>query len=602
MQISIGPEFLPDYRDVSTNSLTVPVGETVNLMGDQDIDAIFVEGTLRVGSQLTLCYVNITIVQGGRLEIETDESVEIIKKAIPIDTDFDPFQWGHGVQCFGDWIVNGKPKTAWGHMSEASEMSEIINLDFDPAGWEVGDQLLIPDTRQVLWGALRAVPHLEGPKIEARRESPVFVEAINGREITISKPLDFDHLAVRSPNGEIRFRPVVANLTRNIVFRSEDPDEINHRAHSAVIHTGHAHVRHATFLGMGRTRPVTLDSTDSEHVGTNQIAKYAFHFHHVHAGHGRGDVTGCVLQDTNIGKWGLVVHGTHDQDIVDCIADGFAGGFVTEDGYERGNLFKHNLATGCRGVIENGRPTGGKFLILGKNPGAEGAGFWFHGSQNRFEDCCAINNDVGMNFVHISQVQQPDFDPRFSKPISMSEVNCISNHLDGFETWRLQKGWIGNEITSANNGRKQNSTGAGETTFVEFHNMILTAQGGQTQGLPIGSAYVFEAHLQNAIIEGCELGLGSAQEVMTLDNVRFQNVRNAVLGDRSFSVIVSNVTSEPLPGFPESPAIEAGFPIDNEPPPPEPEPEVWELASIGPPFSGDETLRVRNGLIEKLKT
>lgn len=35
--------------------------------------------------------------------------------------------------------------------------------------------------------------------------------------------------------------------------------------------------------------------------------------------------------------------------------------------------------------------------------------------------------------------------------------------------------------------------------------------------------------------------------------------------------------------------------------PPPPPPEVWEAANIGPPFNGDEALRVRGGLVEQLQ-
>src|SRR5690606_26639115 len=179
--------------------------------------------------------------------------------------------------------------------------------------------------------------------------------------------------------------PYVANITRNIVFRSENP--AGTRGHVIFLEQAKVDVQYAAFLGMGRTQAVNLDSTSltgsaDDKIGTNQIARYgASHWHHVH---GHADIDGLTGRYVGVyadgmdgAKWGFVQHGSHDIEHRDCIADRFIGaGFVTEDGYEVRGKWTNNL-----GCYSKGNGIDGKFnLVAPRNiPGGEGAAFWFHG-------------------------------------------------------------------------------------------------------------------------------------------------------------------------------------------------------------------------------
>ncbi len=186
------------------------------------------------------------------------------------------------------------------------------------------------------------------PAPAPRREARVTIAAINGADVTLSKRLDFAHPAITDPNGAVVLRPRVANLTRNIVVRSEEqlgPGVT--RGHTVDIGMAAKwDIRYNQFVGLGRTLDVPLDDTVlGTHIGTNQRGKYAEHHHHAQSSVGSADVGNTYLGNRTTTKWALVVHGTSDALVEENIAVDFPGaGFVTEDGYEVRNVFRRNLA------------------------------------------------------------------------------------------------------------------------------------------------------------------------------------------------------------------------------------------------------------------
>src|SRR5438270_831542 len=78
--------------------------------------------------------------------------------------------------------------------------------------------------------------------------------------VTLSKPLDFAHNNIVDPQGVVVLRPRVANLTRNIVWRSENPN--GSRGHTVDIgHMATWDIRYNQNIGLGRTRNEPLDDT-----------------------------------------------------------------------------------------------------------------------------------------------------------------------------------------------------------------------------------------------------------------------------------------------------------------------------------------------------
>src|SRR5262249_52813094 len=146
-----------------------------------------------------------------------------------------------------------------------------ITLASAPSNWQVGDELLVPDT---------ATPVFDQDGGHPRRESTVTIAAITGATMTLSKPLDFEHRNITDPQGVVILRPRVANLTRNIVLRSENP--VGSRGHSADVgHMASWDIRYNRFYGLGRTANAPFNDTVlGTHIGTNQRGRYTEHHHH----------------------------------------------------------------------------------------------------------------------------------------------------------------------------------------------------------------------------------------------------------------------------------------------------------------------------------
>jgi hypothetical protein len=563
-------EYIPRFTDLP-KVLIVPAGQTVTLPADSTWDAIEVAGTLKVSRTFdTVCrFIHLTVLPGGTLDAGTATDpvlthVEFVIRDIPINTEKDPYQWGNGIINLGrQYRVGRRVAQPWAELTEDVDAGAASLHLAVPEGWRVGDELLLPDTRQIGRGA------------RIRRESKVTIASIDGNTITLSKPVDFEHRSVLDPEGGLVLRPRVANLTRNIVIRSENP--LGVRGHT--VNTGSAtwDIRYNQLIGLGRTRAENLNSTEADpatgkilQIGTNQIARYASHDHHVHghggshAGHAPiGYFIGNVLDGTGVGKWGHVVHGTHDTDVEENVAVDFVGsGFVTEDGYEVRNVFRRNVAAYCKG---NGMSAPGNVnLRQGRNcPGCEGAGFWFRGLKETIENNEAWNNTIGINLFSQSQVKgqkvpsvpggEPDtvFEPR-TTPVSVVGNVTLSNGQTGLEYWNTLRFPVSHHIT-ANNGSAQMLAGQ-SNIHLYLLNATLIAQGGTTLCVSSSEAYVFSLEFDGGVWAGCDRGLhrGGARSQTRLRNLVMQNRIDLDLPDsKPDELIIENVLFKPLGSFPK---------------------------------------------------
>ena len=339
-RITIGTDFVPRYLDLP-RVLVVPPGQIFTPLPDSTWDYIEVAGTLRISrtQDTVLRFTHMFVLPGGTLDIGTaadpippSQRVTLVIRNLPIDRVRDPFQWGNGLLNFGRQSRVGAAKLPWTTLvNSVPAGAATITVEEDPQGWRVGDELLLPDTA---FGG-------------RRRESRVSIAGISGRTIALSKPLDFEHAAVAEPDGTPVLKPRVANLTRNIAVQTEmlvPSGALGTPGHTADVgHDATWDVRYNEFRGLGRTRAETLNSFAAGVAGTNQVGRYADHHHHAQ-GLGSSSI-GNVLRGsgTVVGKWGLAIHGTHDALVERNIAIDFSGaGFVTEDGYEVRNVFRHN--------------------------------------------------------------------------------------------------------------------------------------------------------------------------------------------------------------------------------------------------------------------
>ncbi len=118
------------------------------------------------------------------------------------------------------------------------------------------------------------------------------------------------------------------------------------------------------------------------HIGTNQIARYAVHMHHLF---GPENPTNTGYQFKLVGntidgsrKWAVDVHGSSYGLIEkNVVYDAQGAGFATENGAEVYNVFRDNIAIRIVGTMEDG-DSGTEQGDYGRG----GSGFWFRRGGN----------------------------------------------------------------------------------------------------------------------------------------------------------------------------------------------------------------------------
>jgi hypothetical protein len=357
-------------------------------------------------------------------------------------------------------------------------------------------------------------------------------------------------------------QPRVANLTRNIVLRSENPDGTpGHTANIGMDATWD--VRYNEFVGLGRTRAIPLDSAvlATGHIGTNQQGRYNDHQHHAQ-GFGSFSVGNAYRGRGVGGKWGMVVHGTDDAVITDNIADSFPGsGFITEDGYEVRNTFRHNLA-----LYSIGNVTADPNIEVGNtknanNPGAAGNGFWLRGIANLFDSNEAWNNAIGINLFNQETIpgnfpsapggaHDTVFDRRKAIPSTFVNNVTAANISKGLEYWGVPRFPVVNQI-SAFNGIVQFFQSQSEPAMPYFVNSQFVCFNGTTKALSSGVPYVSSLDLEGGRIVGCGTAIDGGAQIVRLKNLRLQNVVNLNFSELpAVSSSQENVLHVVLPGHP----------------------------------------------------
>lgn len=572
--IGIGPERVPRFLDLP-RVLTVPATQVVELAADSIFDYIEVAGTLKCSRthDTRLRFIHFFVLPGGRLDCGTVDvpippgvHVEFIFRDVPIDLTRDPFQWGNALLNFGTETRVGAKKLAWAPLvAELAAGATTITLDQDPDGWVTGDKLLIVDTAQ---------PTLTSP---IRLETEVSVASISGRVVTLSKPLDFEHLAQREPDGTIVLYPRVANLTRNIVLHSEGQTTPGHVADVGHMATFDIRYNEIDFLGRTKAQPLENTNADASHIGTNEKGRYGgLHAHHVM---GFGSIAiGNVARGVGAGgtKWGFAAHDTSDARWEDNVCFDFAGAcFVTEDGPEVRNTFRRNFAAYVPGT--NVDEVNEALLVTNQNPGSSGSCFWFRGLQNIIEGNEGWDCAFGMALVQsggvstIAYPSQPggmaDTLLNIYTAIPMSFANNVtaSNQLNGLEYWSTSRFPAINH-TSSYNGRLAFQMGQSDPAAVLLVNPSFIGKyrapdspDGPANGMHSSMAYVgsFEISGGGRVV-GFLNGLmgGGGVEFTKVSGtpdhpLRMQNVINLELSAVPRLTLQDNVLHVKLPGYPE---------------------------------------------------
>ncbi len=251
----------------------------------------------------------------------------------------------HGAQLSRTWVKLGET---------AKPLSREITLAEPVQGWKAGDFIILTPTQ---------TGYKKDDITEERR-----IQAIDGTKITLDKPLINEHL------GSGEFRAEVANLSRNVVIESANPD--GERGHT-MYHRGSAGgISYAEFRYLGKK---------------NVLGRYSIHYHLVGNTMRGSSVVGASIWDSH-NRW-VTIHGTNYLLVRDCVGYKSVGhGYFLEDGTEVYNVIDRNLAVGA----VRGKRLPKQVLPFDAN---DGAGFWWANSQNTFtRNVAAANDQYGFRF------------------------------------------------------------------------------------------------------------------------------------------------------------------------------------------------------------
>lgn len=384
------PHGIPDPCTSATLRYIVPAGDTLTLSGRYETSCLGVHGTLRVEPGALLLVDDLIVYDDGTL---TQTGGEVVFRDRPLNTALDPEQFGRGFIALGRVRIQGASVTPFVRASTDIRAGDRAIAVPTPMDWTVGQRLVVPETRALGNGDYLPGRHPGNDKVPVRSVSQsevCTIAAVSSVGVMCTAPLAFDHLGAHSPaqNGQpaIDLYPHIGNLTRSIVFRSENPNGT--RFHVLFSQRADVQIAGAEFVDCGRTTGAMLDSTvfnadgTVAKVGTNQIGRYCIHAHHLFGPASTADAYQFRLSGNVVRgglKWGFAIHNSHYGLINGNVVYGVQGaGILTEDGNEIQNHIDGNLVV----KAENPQFDGTK---LSYDPeGQDGACLWSRGPGNHW--------------------------------------------------------------------------------------------------------------------------------------------------------------------------------------------------------------------------
>jgi hypothetical protein len=260
------------------------------------------------------------------------------------------------VCCGGRMDFHGAPMArTWLKLNRPGEVgTSTLSLEAYPDGWKDGDRVIVTGTKFQREGRGRSDGFIDRAQTEARR-----VTSVGGRDFTagyalrLDKPLSFAHAA------EGDFRGEVANLSRNVVVESADPDGV--RGHTMYHRHSAGSIGYAEFRHLGKK---------------DELGRYSIHYHLCGETMRGSSVIGASIWDSH-NRW-VTIHGTNALVVRDCVGYKSLGhGFFLEDGTEVNNILDRNLAA----VVAPAKKQEKQVVPFDLN---RGAGFWWANCQNSF--------------------------------------------------------------------------------------------------------------------------------------------------------------------------------------------------------------------------
>lgn len=310
------------------------------------------------------------------------------------------------VCCGGEMQFHGAPlQRTWTKLAyEADVGATTVTLAEPVADWQPGDQIILTGTlmqRTSLRGgeAADSAKFLERSQTEKRTILSVTGNrnARGGYEVAFDKPLLYSHYADDNFQGE------VANLSRNVIVESANPNGV--RGHTMFHKHSAGSISYAEFRHLGKA---------------DTLGRYSIHFHLCGDTMRGSSVIGASIWDSH-NRW-ITIHGTEALVIRDCVGYKSRGhGYFLEDATEVNNILDHNLAA----VVLPAVTQKDQVVPFDLN---RGAGFWWANCQNQFTrnvaaDCAEygyrFENKKADGFDPVQLIRQPDgsLEPRDTRTL-----------------------------------------------------------------------------------------------------------------------------------------------------------------------------------------
>jgi len=327
------------------DAVHVEAGVSVRLgaVVDERIRSVRVDGELRfdptVDTGLRVGTLVITTTGVLRIGTESDPvDPDVTARLLfadlgPVDERVDPARVGRGLIAMGRTEMVGTERTPWTHLAAAPTAGDrTLALPEAPTNWSPGDRLVVP-----------------GLSPTENQDEEVLVEAVEGDEVRIDRPLRHDHAPPRDD-----LDAYVVHLDRNVRLASESA-AVDRRGH-VMFTSRHVDLAWVGCYDLGRTekdRPFTnpLYGDPPDDVPPNPRARYALHFHRTGVDTDRraSAVRGCVVERSP--GWGVVNHSSYVEVSDSVTYDVLGAGFVSEAGKEVG-AFRDNFALRSAGSGE----------------------------------------------------------------------------------------------------------------------------------------------------------------------------------------------------------------------------------------------------------
>ncbi len=381
--------------------------------------------------------------------------------------------------CSGRMELHGSPLScSWVKLGADAAVGENrVTLSEKVSGWRVGDEVIVTATSR----AGNGTGFRQGSRRakEAQTEQRT-ITAIQENTLTLDQPLKFAH------SGKGEFHGEVANLSRNVIIESADPNGV--RGHTVFHRFSKGGISHARFAHLGKE---------------GVLGRYSIHFHLAGDTMRGSSVQGVSIVDSH-NRW-ITIHGTHYLLVRDCVGYKSVGhGYFLEDGTEVYNLLDRNLAV----QAYQGPRLPLQALPFDPN---EGAGFWWANGLNTFtRNVTTENDEYGYRY---DMQKRRDFDTNL--PIRQPDGSQRIVDVRTIPLWRFEdneahaEGFYG-MVVAANGNSQPDSPIDGQKMLDTIKSIDWTGPDSRhphmIRNLSIwGSHYAFRPHSPSMRIENLRI-------------------------------------------------------------------------------------------------